>query len=152
MAKKRSAPPTGERREAGRNDAEHPPSNQTNSSTQAARKARANRKPPAPRDLSAASSPTVDDAAPAAIEAPPASVLAIEATATLPIADIAIGERHRKDLGDIDGLAASIADIGLLNPITIDQTGRLLAGARRLAACKRLGLTDIEVRIVRCES
>jgi hypothetical protein len=47
------------------------------------------------------------------------------------IADIIVGERHRRDLGDIAGLAASMADIGLLHPITVDQDGRLLAGARR---------------------
>jgi ParB family chromosome partitioning protein len=70
--------------------------------------------------------------------------------ATRRIDEIIIGERFRRDLGDIDALAQSIADIGLLNPITVDQTGRLLAGARRLAACKRLGLTDVEVMIVRC--
>jgi ParB family chromosome partitioning protein len=67
----------------------------------------------------------------------------------MPIADITIGERHRSDLGDIEGLAASIADIGLLNPITVDERGQLLAGARRLAACKLLGLEQVEVRIIR---
>jgi hypothetical protein len=66
------------------------------------------------------------------------------------VADITIGERHRRDMGDLDGLAASIAEIGLLNPITIDENGCLLAGARRLAACKQLGLEQVEVRIVRC--
>ena len=72
------------------------------------------------------------------------------APAAFSINKIIIGERHRRDLGDIDGLAASIADIGLLNPITVDENGRLLAGARRLAACKRLGMEKIEVKIVRC--
>jgi ParB family chromosome partitioning protein len=68
---------------------------------------------------------------------------------TRAIADIKIGQRHRKDLGDIAGLAASIAAIGLLNPITVDQDGRLLAGARRLAACKLLGMEKVEVRVMR---
>jgi hypothetical protein len=72
------------------------------------------------------------------------------ASTTLSIDRIRVGERHRKDMGDIDGLAASIADIGLLNPITVDDRDRLLAGARRLAACKLLGLETIEVKIVRC--
>jgi ParB family chromosome partitioning protein len=63
---------------------------------------------------------------------------------------IIIGERHRRDLGDLDGLAISISEIGLLHPITVDESGLLLAGARRLAACKRLGRETIEVRIVRC--
>jgi hypothetical protein len=68
----------------------------------------------------------------------------------LPLDAIQVGERHRRDMGDIDGLAASIREIGLLNPITVDENGRLLAGARRLAACKRLGLETVEVKIVRC--
>jgi ParB family chromosome partitioning protein len=62
---------------------------------------------------------------------------------------IKVGVRHRLDLGDIDGLAASIEDIGLLHPVTVDEDGRLLAGARRLAACKRLGWTEIAVNVVR---
>jgi ParB family transcriptional regulator, chromosome partitioning protein len=66
------------------------------------------------------------------------------------VLDIKIGKRHRKDMGDLKGLAESIADIGLLNPITIDENGRLLAGARRLAAQKLLGRKEIEVKIVRC--
>jgi ParB family transcriptional regulator, chromosome partitioning protein len=65
------------------------------------------------------------------------------------IANIKVGERHRKDLGDIEGLAASIEDLGLLHPITVDEQGWLLAGARRLAACKRLGLEKIEAKVVR---
>jgi ParB family chromosome partitioning protein len=70
-------------------------------------------------------------------------------TTTRAIADIRVGKRHRRDLGDIEGLAASIAAIGLIHPIPIDEDGRLLAGARRLAACKRLGLEEVEVRIMR---
>jgi ParB family chromosome partitioning protein len=74
------------------------------------------------------------------------------AARTINIGDIRVGKRHRRDLGDIDGLAASIEDIGLLNPITVDEDSRLLAGARRLAACKRLGWKTIPVNIVRCAS
>jgi hypothetical protein len=33
---------------------------------------------------------------------------------TVAIADIKIGKRHRRGLGDIAGLVASIADVGLL--------------------------------------
>jgi ParB family chromosome partitioning protein len=68
------------------------------------------------------------------------------------ISDIKIGDRHRKDMGDIPALAASIREIGLINPITIDENGHLLAGARRLAACKQLGLETIEVRIMSCNN
>jgi ParB family chromosome partitioning protein len=70
----------------------------------------------------------------------------------MPVDKICVGKRHRRDLGDIAGLAESIEDLGLLHPITVDQDGRLLAGARRLAAYKRLGRTEIPVKIVRTRS
>jgi ParB-like chromosome segregation protein Spo0J len=66
----------------------------------------------------------------------------------MPVDKIRIGKRHRLDLGDIAGLAESIEDVGLLHPITVDQHGHLLAGARRLAAYKWLGRTEIPVNIV----
>jgi ParB family chromosome partitioning protein len=61
---------------------------------------------------------------------------------------VMMGERTRADLGDIDSLAASMRDVGLLHPITITDTGKLLAGQRRLEAARRLGWTTIPVRIV----
>jgi ParB-like chromosome segregation protein Spo0J len=64
------------------------------------------------------------------------------------ITDIVIGVRHRRDLGDIDSLARSIADVGLLHPIVARPDGVLIAGARRLAACKTLGWSDIPVTVV----
>jgi ParB/RepB/Spo0J family partition protein len=64
------------------------------------------------------------------------------------IADIKVGDRHRRDLGDIDALAASIAAVGLLHPLVIRPDGMLIAGERRIEAHKRLGRTDIPVTIV----
>jgi ParB family chromosome partitioning protein len=67
------------------------------------------------------------------------------------IADIKVGKRRRRrDMGDIGTLAESIEDIGLLNPITVNERCQLLAGARRLAACKQLGWKRIPVNVVRC--
>ena len=71
---------------------------------------------------------------------------------TLPLDGIRVGKRHRRDMGDIDALAESIEDIGLLHPIIVDEDGRLLAGARRLAAYKRLGRAKIPVNIVSTRS
>ena len=68
------------------------------------------------------------------------------------IRDIKIGNRHRRDLGDIAALAGSIEDLGLLHPITVDEDGHLKAGARRLAACERLGWQDIPAKVVRARS
>jgi ParB family chromosome partitioning protein len=62
---------------------------------------------------------------------------------------IRVGKRHRKDMGDVAGLANSIQDIGLLHPVTVDEENNLLAGARRLAACKSLGWMTIPVNVVR---
>jgi N6-adenosine-specific RNA methylase IME4 len=64
------------------------------------------------------------------------------------IDEIIIGERHRRDMGDIAGLAASIAELTLLHPIVIEPDGTLIAGERRLAACKLLGWTHVPVNVV----
>ncbi|GAA1532564.1 ParB N-terminal domain-containing protein [Brevibacterium picturae] len=61
------------------------------------------------------------------------------------VASIMIGHRHRTDLGDIDALAASIAQLGLLQPPTITTDGTLVCGARRLAAVKQLGWRTVDV-------
>ena len=68
---------------------------------------------------------------------------------TRPVNKISVGKRYRKDLGDVKTLAESIEDIGLLHPITVDEENRLLAGARRLAACKRLGWKTIPVKVIK---
>jgi ParB-like chromosome segregation protein Spo0J len=52
------------------------------------------------------------------------------------IDEIVVGERHRRDLGDIDALARTTADLGLLQPIVIRPDDRLLAGHRPLAALR----------------
>ena len=67
---------------------------------------------------------------------------------TWKVADIKVGERFRKSVGDIDSLAANIAEVGLLHPIVIDAEGNLTAGARRLAACRKLRWRKVPVRIV----
>jgi N6-adenosine-specific RNA methylase IME4 len=65
------------------------------------------------------------------------------------IADIKIGKRHRKDLGDIDSLARSISDIGaLMHPIVVTPDGKLVAGERRLRAAESLGWPTIPVTVV----
>ena len=50
------------------------------------------------------------------------------------IDEIVVDEGHRRDLGDIDALARSMADLGLLQPIVIRSDDRLLAGHRCLAS------------------
>ena len=64
------------------------------------------------------------------------------------IEQIQIGFRYRKDLGDIRPLVDSIAEVGLLHPVVVTPDGRLIAGQRRLEACRLLGWTDVPVTVV----
>jgi ParB-like chromosome segregation protein Spo0J len=80
--------------------------------------------------------------------------------ATIPVDLIETGERLRSiSEAQVETLVNSIAEIGLLNPITVyarpvtrrniavDGYG-VVAGAHRLEAVRRLGLADIEANVV----
>ena len=67
--------------------------------------------------------------------------------ATLPISKIKVRSRYRKDLGDLAALAASIKELGLLHPVVVRGDGRLIAGERRLQACKLLGWKTVPVTV-----
>jgi ParB-like chromosome segregation protein Spo0J len=54
----------------------------------------------------------------------------------IPVGDIKIGKRHRKDFGDLQELANSITAEGLLQPIGITKGKELVFGQRRLKAFK----------------
>jgi len=60
---------------------------------------------------------------------------------------IKVADRERKEFGDIAGLASSIKEKGLIQPITVDEDFNLLAGERRLRAVKEAGITEIPVII-----
>jgi ParB-like chromosome segregation protein Spo0J len=74
-------------------------------------------------------------------------------TTTMPVNAITIGKRHRKDYGDLAGLAASINDTGLVTPITVQPGGLLIAGERRLRAWQmsRFAGQDIPVYVMDLE-
>jgi len=52
----------------------------------------------------------------------------------LKITDITVGQRHRKDMGDLNELAQSIKDEGLLQPIGVTDRLELVFGERRIRA------------------
>lgn len=60
---------------------------------------------------------------------------------------IQVGHRHRQDLGDLDELAASVRDVGLLEPISVTPSGVLVTGLRRLEVLRRLGVRTTPVWI-----
>jgi DNA modification methylase len=62
------------------------------------------------------------------------------------ISDINVGDRVRTDFSDVEGLAVSIQQHGLLHPIIIDKALNLVAGERRLRAHIALGMKEIEVK------
>ncbi|MEV0950895.1 ParB N-terminal domain-containing protein [Promicromonospora sp. NPDC050249] len=64
---------------------------------------------------------------------------------TVAVDSIVVGARHRKDAGDLDALAASIDQLGLLQPVTVTPDRVLVCGWRRLEAVKRLGWKSIKV-------
>lgn len=66
----------------------------------------------------------------------------------VPIANIKIKKRVRKDLGNLDDLKDSLRMYGLLNPITLNRKYELIAGERRLQAAKQLGWTNINANII----
>src|SRR5216684_904054 len=69
-------------------------------------------------------------------------------TRLMDIEQIQVGFRYRKDLGDLRVLAESIGDVGLLHPVVVTPEGRLIAGQRRLEACRLLGWTEVPVTVV----
>ena len=74
---------------------------------------------------------------------------------TLELEKIDAGENPFRLEGENKGiaeLAASISRIGLINPLVVAPNGecyRLIAGHRRYAACRKVGLKEVQVRIIK---
>ena len=66
----------------------------------------------------------------------------------LPIDQIVVGDRFRKDYGDISALAKSIQSYGLFHPIVVGRDGTLLAGGRRFTAIQSLSWTTVPVHFI----
>jgi ParB-like chromosome segregation protein Spo0J len=76
------------------------------------------------------------------------STIKTNTTKTIKIEDIKVGNRFRKDLGDIDDLANSIKKYSLFHPIVINENNELVAGQRRIEAAKKLGWNEIPYTVV----
>lgn len=63
------------------------------------------------------------------------------------LSSIIVRDRIRTDWGDLSSLMESIRVHGLLNPVTVAADGMLVAGERRLEACRRLGWARIPWRL-----
>lgn len=68
------------------------------------------------------------------------------------ISHIKVGERFRKDFGDLQGLADSIAELGQLHPIGVDSNYNLIFGERRIKACELLGRDTVEGSVIHLDS
>lgn len=69
----------------------------------------------------------------------------------VPIESIAIQDRSRNTLRNVDSLARSIRERGLLHPVVVREVEGnlvLVAGQRRIEAARSLGWTDIPVTVV----
>jgi ParB family chromosome partitioning protein len=66
----------------------------------------------------------------------------------VPIEDIKVKRRIRRDLGDIPALAESLKRYGQISPVAITPSNILIAGERRLEAAKLLGWRTINAAIV----
>lgn len=70
--------------------------------------------------------------------------------AMIPLNQITLEERFREDLGEIDDLATSIKQRGIIQPMAVmkrENDYLLLAGGRRYAACEKAGIEEIPARI-----
>lgn len=71
----------------------------------------------------------------------------------VPCDSIRVVGRHRRDLGELEVLAASIATVGLLHPPVITMDGVLICGERRLLAMRDiLGWKTIPVIVLEVSS
>lgn len=66
----------------------------------------------------------------------------------VPIDQIIVKKRIRKDLGDLGALMDSLRRFGLMNPVLINRKNVLVAGGRRLHAAKELGWKTINAIVI----
>jgi ParB family chromosome partitioning protein len=66
----------------------------------------------------------------------------------IPLDDIIVKKRIRKEMGDIPSLAESMKRFGQMSPIVINNRNQLIAGGRRLEAARYLGWRTINAVVM----
>ncbi len=69
-------------------------------------------------------------------------------TQVVPLRLITVGERSRKDLGDLSDLVESIGELGLLHPIVLTESYELVAGERRLESVRQLEWESVTATVL----
>lgn len=77
--------------------------------------------------------------------------MVIDNVVEIDINAVKVKKRVRSKQSSCQSLMESIKEHGLLEPIVIDQKKRLVAGMRRLQACKNLGWKTILARVVKVD-
>ena len=67
---------------------------------------------------------------------------------TVPIKQVSIPDRYRKEIGGTGTIRRSIEKVGLLHPIIVTTDLQLVCGIRRLLACQALGWTEIPANVI----
>jgi DNA modification methylase len=65
----------------------------------------------------------------------------METTEQIGVDQVLVGDRVRKDFGNLDELCDSIRAVGLIQPIVVTRELQLIAGERRLRALRKIGVT-----------
>ena len=78
--------------------------------------------------------------------------MALDQMIEMDIDSIKVKKRIRNSNVPIEPLVESIRQYGLMEPIVVDQYSRLIAGFRRLQACKALGYKQILAKRIEVES
>jgi len=79
------------------------------------------------------------------METNPPSVVSPVAPAHMPIEAVKLGDRERKDYGELAELGDSIRENGIIQPIVVDENCNIVDGGRRYSAAKLIGLTHVPV-------
>jgi ParB family chromosome partitioning protein len=66
----------------------------------------------------------------------------------VPLNEIIVKKRVRKEMGDIPALAESMKRFGQMSPIVLNNRNQLIAGGRRLEAARYLGWRTINAVVM----